>query len=264
MNMGRVASWTIVLSILVGIVVAASCKDACDRGPIEIASDYEFTAGNGVVGGSGTVDNPYVIEGWRIDAGYYDYGIRIHGTSRAFVIRDVKISGAAKAGIFLSYVQRGLIQDCELVGNWIGITLNFASFNRITGCVLASNTEGIHLRFSSDNQILSNTIDGNDYAAIWLFASNTNEMIDNVLVGSHMGVYLDLGSEGNLLYDNSFLDNIHNAHSDRLNLWDCRQVGNYWFDYNGIDADGDGIGDSPYVINSDGDQDNFPLFVAPL
>lgn len=254
---------TIAFLLLFGIVVVASCENVFARKPIEITSDYEFTSKNGVVAGSGTADDPYVIEGWQIDAGYHDYGIRIHRTTRAFVIRNVEISGAAKAGIYLSHVTRGIVQDCNLSGNWIGITLNFASFNRITGCRLSSNVEGIHLRFSNDNQILSNTIDGNEYAAIWLYTSNTNEIIGNVFAGSHMGVYLDLGSESNLLYKNTFLDNIHNAHSDEPNQWDCNQKGNYWFDYRGIDANSDGIGDSPYVITSHGDQDNFPLIVAP-
>ena len=263
MKMGATVSWATVLFLLVGIGVAASCKDVHDRKPILINSNYEFTAENGVAAGTGTLDDPYIIEGWKIDAVYHDYGIRIHGTTRAFVIRNVKISGAAKAGIYLSSVSRGYVQDCELTSNWVGIVLNFCTFNRISGCTLANNVEGLHLRFSSDNQILSNTIDENEYAAVWLYASHANEIIGNVLAGSHMGVYLDLGSEGNLLYKNAFLANVHNAHSDKLNQWDCKQVGNYWFDYRGIDADEDGIGDSPYVISSDGDQDNFPLFVAP-
>ncbi len=263
MKKGMLAGGVIVIVLLFGITVAASCEQPFSRKPIEITSDLEFSEENGVVEGSGTVDDPYIIENWKIDAGYYDYGIRIHRTTRAFVIRNVEISGAAKAGIYLSYVSNGHIEDCELGGNWIGITLNFASYNRVSGCTFASNTEGIHLRFSSDNQILSNAIYGNDYAAIWLYASNTNEIVGNLLAESHMGVYLDLGSEGNLVYQNTFLDNVHNAHSDQPNQWDCNQEGNYWFDYKGIDANEDGIGDSPYIINSNGDQDNFPLFVSP-
>jgi len=263
MRKGALLSCTAALLCLIGIVVAASGGDLQDRNPIVITSDYEFTAKNGVVAGSGTVDDPYIIEGWQIDAGYHDYGIRIDRTSRYFVIRNVEISGAAKAAIFLSYVRNALVQDCKLTGNWIGITLNFASYNRVSGCTLASNAEGLHLRFSRDNQVLSNAIYGNDYAAIWLYASNTNEIVGNFLAESHMGVYLDLGSEGNLLYKNTFLDNVHNAHSDQPNQWDYEGEGNYWFNYVGIDADENGIGDSPYVIASDSDQDNFPLLRVP-
>lgn len=264
MKKGVLAWGAIVIVLLFGITVVASCEQPFARKPIEITSDLEFTEENGVVAGTGKVNDPYIIEGWKIDAGYHDYGIRIHRTESAFVIRNVEISGAAKAAIYLSYVSNGHIEDCELVGNWIGITLNYASLNRIRGCTLASNADGIHLRFSSDNQVLSNKIEGNEYVAMWLYASNTNEIIGNVLEGSHMGVYLDLGSEGNSLYENAFLNNVHNAHSDELNQWDCNQEGNYWSDYKGIDANKDGIGDSPYVITSDGDQDNFPLFVAPV
>lgn len=262
MRKGALAGCTTVLLILIGIVVVASDGDLRDSGPIVITSDYEFTKENGVIAGSGTVDDPYIIEGLRIDAGYSDYGIRIHRTSRAFVIRNVEISGAAKAAIFLSYVRNGHVQDCKLIGNWIGIALNFASYNRINDCTLESNTDGIHLYFSRDNQILQNTSKRND-TAIWLDASNTNEIIGNTLSANHMGVYLDLGSKGNLLYWNTFSDNVHNAHSVSVNQWDHDGEGNYWFDYEGIDANEDHIGDSPYVIHSDSDQDNFPLLVAP-
>ncbi|RLE70072.1 MAG: hypothetical protein DRJ43_02775 [Thermoprotei archaeon] len=34
-------------------------------------------------------------------------------------------------------------------------------------------------------------------------------------------------------------------------------LGNYWSDYKGSDSDGDGIGDTPYIIDSD--KDNHPL-----
>jgi parallel beta-helix repeat protein len=259
MKTGALAALILALLLLGGAAWAGSLADHV---PIQIGSDYEFTPENGVVAGSGTVDDPYVIAGWRIDAGYDDYGVRIHRTTRCFVIRGLEISGAKKAGIFLSYVQNGFVEECRLVGNWVGIALNFSSHNRISNCALRSNTDGVHLYFSCANQILSSTFDRND-TALYFDASNENDIVGNTFSGSAMGVFLDLGSQENLLYRNAFLDNLHNAHTVSPNHWDYKGAGNYWFDYVGIDANGDKIGDSPYVLSSDGDQDSFPLLSLP-
>jgi nitrous oxidase accessory protein NosD len=46
--------------------------------------------------------------------------------------------------------------------------------------------------------------------------------------------------------------------SEAMHTWDNGKEGNYWSDYNGTDADGDGIGDTPYVIDVL-NQDRYPL-----
>jgi len=45
------------------------------------------------------------------------------------------------------------------------------------------------------------------------------------------------------------------------NAWDDGRQGNYWSDYGGLDNNGDGVGDSPYVIPGQG-LDRYPL-MAP-
>jgi len=249
--------------LLVLISAAVLAGDGVEHRAIVISNDYEFTVENGVCSGSGTLADPYVIENWIIDAGYDNYGIKIHGTTRAFIIRNVEVSGAAKSAVYLSYVKNGKIEDCAFEGNWAGVTLSFSSINRITGCFLADSTDGIRFYFSSNNQILANTFESNE-AAIWLDASHSNELIGNYIADGYTGVYLNLNSEANYIVGNAFVNNVRHAYTDNPNVWDDGFEGNYWDGFEVFDADDDGIWDLPYRISSDGDQDNCPLITHPL
>ncbi len=261
MKQGALFLCTVVFVLSVTLVAAASARG--DHAPIVISTDYEFTVANGVCSGSGTFEDPYVIEGWTIDAGYSRYGIRIHGTTRPFIIRDVEISGASSAGIALSYVRNANIANCLFVANWAGITLNFSTFVRISQCTFEQNTDGVHFFFSDENQILDSLFRKND-TAVWLDASDGNEIWSNLFEGSHMAVYLNLGSTGNSIVRNAFVGNLHNAFSDEPNVWNDDASGNYWSDFDAVDTDLDGIRNTPYPINQDGDEDSLPLVTHPL
>jgi parallel beta-helix repeat protein len=76
------------------------------------------------------------------------------------------------------------------------------------------------------------------------------------------GIYLKW-SKDNVLYGNNFINNKLHASiysANYPNTWDdgYPSGGNYWSDYTGVDANGDGIGDIPYVIDAD-NQDRYPL-----
>ncbi|MBI2918849.1 MAG: hypothetical protein HYY01_12775 [Chloroflexi bacterium] len=70
---------------------------------------------------------------------------------------------------------------------------------------------------------------------------------------------LIIAGEGNVIRRNSFVDNECNA-ADRgkHNQWDLDGKGNYWSDYKGKDANGDGVGDTPYPVAPNG-VDRYPL-----
>jgi parallel beta-helix repeat protein len=248
---------------VLSLTLLASASDRLDHGTIAISSDYEFTAENGVCSGSGTFEDPYVIEGWTIDSGDSRYGIYIHGTARPFIIRNVEISGASTAAIAFSYVRNANIEGCTFVANSAGVTLSFSTFVRIAGCTFEKNTDGIHFFFSDENQILDCVFRTND-TGLWLDSSDGNELWGNLIEDSQMGAYLNLGSTGNSILRNAFVDNLHNAYSDEPNYWNDDAGGNYWSSFTAVDANQDGIRDTPYQIREDGDQDSLPLVTHPL
>jgi len=63
----------------------------------------------------------------------------------------------------------------------------------------------------------------------------------------------------NVIYHNNFVNNTNHVEKDDSNgIWDNGEEGNYWDKYTGLDSDGDVIGNTPYVIDHN-NQDNYPL-----
>jgi len=66
-------------------------------------------------------------------------------------------------------------------------------------------------------------------------------------------------SNDNLIYDNDFIENFRDVSShESMNRWDNGVEGNFWGNYTGVDANMDGIGDTPYIIDAN-NTDNYPL-----
>ena len=61
---------------------------------------------------------------------------------------------------------------------------------------------------------------------------------------------------------NHIVDNAQQARDTGAGSWDDGRTGNFWSDYTGADGDGDGFGDTPYVIDADS-IDHRPL-IAPV
>jgi len=111
-----------------------------NHGPIRITNDGEFTKENGVTGGSGTEEDPYTIEGWRIGPSDFEQlgpegaAVLIEGVSYHFVVRDIQITGPNTYGIMLDDVCNGTIEDSTFILCRWGAVLSDCS-----GCTVTRN-----------------------------------------------------------------------------------------------------------------------------
>jgi len=179
--------------------------------PIFINGDSDFSAkaiDNGWPG-DGTEEDPFVIDGYSIDAGGDKQAIYVGNTTVHFVISGCYLGGASESGIHLLNVENGTMTDNQCMSNvWNGIALvnsescnvssnscegghygilllssdsNFVAENNCT-----KNGDGIVLRTSHDNVVLGNKCnlsDGDgtsDFGdGIRLFESEGNDLIEN-------------------------------------------------------------------------------------
>jgi parallel beta-helix repeat protein len=145
--------------------------------------------------------------------------------------------------------------------------------------IIAKNTftdSGITVSSGSNNIVCANTIVNG--LGLGIGGQNNlyyaNHVENNYYVGAEV-IGTEAHSFNNRVYHNNFINNtqqVKNWGANPTNFWDNGSEGNYWSDYNGTDANGDGIGDTPYFVKSETfdenlgsvvdavhGQDNYPL-----
>jgi len=129
-----------------------------DREPIYIYGNEGFTIENGVMSGSGSADDPFVIEGWRIDSPTADYGIYIDHTTVHFVIRDCVIERARLAGIYFNTVRNGRVEAMQIGLGDTAVYLLDSTENAFVGNVVAESRYGVVMGANSrDNRVVGNS-----------------------------------------------------------------------------------------------------------
>jgi len=153
-----------------------------------------------------------------------------------------------------------IVSDCSLIGfenSKQGIKIQ-GSYNIIKNCDMQNFANGVlALIKSNNNQILNCNILNNENAIDFRLTSNKNTITSCNIYSNLQGIKIS-NSNNNLIYLNNFWNNDLDVIDEGNNSWDNGSYGNYWLRYRGVDANGDGIGDVPYII-SEGIEDRYPL-----
>ncbi|MCD6572898.1 MAG: right-handed parallel beta-helix repeat-containing protein, partial [Thermoplasmata archaeon] len=142
------------------------------------------------------------------------------------------------------------IENASIHGNtFIGIVIQ-SDFASIRNCNITENNKGILLHNASNALIKKCIISNNSVTGIEIENSSSIEMCYNTIENNFYGMYVDAPSSS-LAYLNDFINNFIQVCDYESNAFDNGSIGNYWSDYNGSDANHDGIGDTPYSIDND-------------
>jgi nitrous oxidase accessory protein len=160
-------------------------------------------------------------------------------------------------GVHLMYSNNARVEHNQLLDNSVGL---YAMYSR--GVVLRANDlrrhrgpSGYALGFKDTDDItVADNLLADNRAGIFLDGTPFNpqsyaRFTGNVVAANDVGVVLLPAVRGNQFTDNAFWENVQQvsvqggaASVSAQNEW----RGNYWSDYAGFDATGDGVGDVPY------------------
>jgi len=171
-------------------------------------------------------------------------------------VRDFTVNKSSvipySTGILL--VSRGTIIDHNKITNiYYGLVIS-SSNNVISDNVISNTSYGISI-FSGNNVFSSNVI-SNNYEGVDVYFSSNNVFSSNVISNNSNGVGITLSSN-NIFYHNDFYDAVQ-VSSESVNVWTYSGEGNYWINHTGRDLNFDGIGEEPYLIDAN-NQDQHPL-----
>ena len=186
-------------------------------------------------------------------------GITGYNTENVVVTRN-NISENAY-GVNIGICRNIIVSENQISCNTGGLNLYYYGPHLVYGNNITNNSWGIRFAEGCGNAtVYGNNITQNDVGVVLLNFPNAGDVV--------------VSGVGNTVFDNRLINNTKQVSQEESSynypdttrmgtdivLWNNSTTGNYWSDYNGTDANGDGIGDTPYIIDEK-NQDNYPLIL---
>jgi len=182
------------------------------------------------------------------------------------------------SGNYVSYNEYGVhLADCHnstisgnnVLNNVLGILVSgesdgsTISGNNVSSKEHADDPASVGIELGSGNVVVERNMVTDNYCGVRL-SSPYNTVRENTISGNIEGIIIAVSPGREHIYHNNFNGNqVQIGHPEWVhpsNVWDdgYPSGGNYWSDYDGTDANHDGIGDTAYIIAAN-NTDNYPL-----
>ncbi len=186
----------------------------------------------------------------------------VNGTTLDFFGIDIKLVMGSMIWGKNNSLQNNLFNDC-----YGGVYPYFMNTSTINNNNIHNCDYGLISGYSNNNTMQNNIINNSNLSGLAIsYSSNNNTFYKNTISNTtSKGIDIDSSCENNSFYYNTIKSNSDNARDLGTNNWYNQQysLGNYYDDYNGLDANNDGIGDTAYSINGGSNQDLYPLCYEP-
>ncbi len=181
----------------------------------------------------------HFVDGSVAYAGYANVGVKLENVTNV-IVKNLKVSGFGSADIaFMECAQCSLLNaTVGFLGVWGGTENEIAD----------NNIGELQLEETEKDAITRNTI-----TDILTFEDSNDTLITN---NDIYRIFFRDNNDGNTFLENNFWCGKGDPYVQNFfefvgtNFWDNGSVGNYWFDYDGNDADHNEVGDTPYFIKT--------------